>query len=338
MKIAVVGAGLSGLAFSWHYKKLNPSHNVVLYDPLGPKEKTSSLANLLYPFVGMRSKLNWQGFEALLESESLLKEAAKFSDVSIYKKTPLLKIPKNEKEREAFYFAAQNYSKLSWLEKTPFKKPGLWMDSMIQVEGPLYLEALEKACVSLGIESKRELFTKEKEENYDRILIASGYHSNPFFKGELAYLKGQALILKWPPRDFKLPHCLIYKGLHLIPSIDSKSLYIGNTFEREFENFEPDLEKAKALLWSKLKSLFPSIDEGLIIGVKAGVRLTAPSRLPKIGKVNEKKWIFTALGSKGLLYHSYLGKRLARALSENSIESIPPKVLFNKVESLKPLN
>lgn len=334
MKIAVVGAGLSGLAFCWHYQKANPTHKLTLFDPKEIPLRTSSLANLLYPFAGMRAKLNWRGFEALKESEALLNEVSIFCKKPIYKKTALLKIPSNSKERDAFYLAAQKHSSLFWKEETPLNKPGLFFDPIIQVDGVQYLEALFNSCSSMNVKYQKEAFTKEHEKHFDLTIICKGYDAHDNFTKEISYLKGQALILKWPSHDFKLPHCLIFEGLHLIPSIDSKSLYVGNTFERSYESFDPCLKSAKNLLWQKLLSLYPKMNENLIIEVKAGVRLTAPNRLPKIGKIHEKKWIFTALGSKGLLYHSYLAKILTKAIENNSLKNIPQNVLFDS-ESTK---
>ena len=58
MKIAVIGAGLSGLALAWHYKSLSKEIELTLFDPEVVDERTSALAHLLYPYVGIKSKLN----------------------------------------------------------------------------------------------------------------------------------------------------------------------------------------------------------------------------------------------------------------------------------------
>jgi glycine/D-amino acid oxidase-like deaminating enzyme len=328
MKIAVVGAGLSGLAFAWHYKKNNPKHSLTIFDPLIASERSSSLANLLYPYIGMRSKLNHDGQAALKESIQLLEIASKFSDYPLFREISLFKIPKDSKEKKAFIEASQTYDELQWLSKTRDQKAGLWIQKVFQVQGDVYLEALLKACAKLGVKYQKRLFQEEDENDFDQVIYATGHNASE--ETSFTLLKGQGLIIKWPSDNFSLDYCLVEDGLHLIPSFDHLSIYVGSTFEREFDDLNPSMEIAKSLLWPKLKSILPQADEGWIKSIKAGGRLTAPNRLPKMGQINQKKWIFTALGSKGLLYHSYLGKILASAVFNQSIEEIPQEYLYQK--------
>lgn len=325
-KIAVVGAGLSGLAIAWHLKKCDPKCSITVYDPLIASERSSSLASLLYPFTGMRSKLNEDGFQAFNDSLELLKLASKNIDVPFYRKIPLLKIPKDIREEKAFITASESFSDLHWHLDPVSKKYGLWNENVIQVRSDKYLEALLQNCINLNIEYEKRLFIQEDEKNFDQIVYATGHLA--FKETHFTVLKGQALIIKWPSSDFNLNHCLIHEGLHLIPSFDKESIYIGNTFEREFDNLEPNIEKAIELLWPLLEKILPTVTKDLIIEVKAGARLTAPNRLPKIGRISSNKWIFTALGSKGLLYHSYLAKILSKAILFKSTDAIPKKYLY----------
>ena len=233
-----------------------------------------------------------------------------------HQKTSLIKISEIFLNRHIIVLkkAANNYDNLSWREKTSFNMGGLWLDEIIQVDAQRYLEALEKAVSSLGVHIQKARFTQEMEKDFDQIIYCTGHHAKDLSKEPLSRMKGQGLILKRPD-SFEQNYCLIAHQLHMIPSIDKKTLYVGNTFEKEFECAKPNLEKAISLLWPKLIQFYPDFTQDLIIGVKAGVRLNASTRLPVISKVNEKVWHYGALGSKGLLYHSFYAEKLALCTS-----------------------
>lgn len=326
MKIAVVGAGLAGLAFAWHYHKLNPSMSVTLFDPSPAHLRTSALANLLYPHAGLRSKLNWQGLESFFQSIDLLKEIQIYSTQPLYRSIPLLKLAYTSDHVKEFKKAAEQTSSFRWNNVTPYPKPGLWIDPVVQVNGQEYLIALEKALLNQGLSFERRWFAPGEEQLFDQVIYATGFHSKELWPNlPFNGLKGQALILKWP-QHFLLDHCVIGDKLHVIPSFDQKTLYIGNTFEREFLDSKPSLEVAKKLLWQGAKTLFPKLQEEDIIQVQSGVRLNIPGYLPLLEKLNRRCWLFTALGSKGLLYHAYLAKILANAVTQNDPSLIPSLV------------
>ncbi|MCH9632602.1 MAG: tRNA 5-methylaminomethyl-2-thiouridine biosynthesis bifunctional protein MnmC [Chlamydiae bacterium] len=328
MKIAIVGAGLAGLAFSWYYKNLDPSAHLILFDSEPPSCRTSALAHLLYPYVGIRSKLNWQGPRALQKSTHLLKVASQFSDATLYKKLPLLKLASSEKQLFDLKKSVEEFPELKWKEETSLNKPGIWMEEVIQVDAQNYLIALEQACLSIGIEFQNKLFTKQMQDGFDKIIYCSGHqYSDSFSKPALSQMKGQGIILR-RPAGFDQDFCLIAHQLHLIPAINPETIYIGNTFERDFKDSKPEPDKAIEILWPKLIEYFPNFSKSLILDVKAGVRLNAPSRLPILSKIQQNMWAFTALGSKGMLYHAYLGEILAQAVKKNSTKEIPKKVLY----------
>ena len=54
-----------------------------------------------------------------------------------------------------------------------------------------------------------------------------------------------------------------------------------------------------------------------VLGAKAGVRVTNPAHyFPIVEKLDERSWVVTALGSRGLLYHAYLAEQLALQFME----------------------
>jgi glycine/D-amino acid oxidase-like deaminating enzyme len=86
----------------------------------------------------------------------------------------------------------------------------------------------------------------------------------------------------------------------------------------------PDPKKALQLL-EKAKKIYPGAKEFEIVGIQVGVRIA-----PKIGywpilqRVDSKTWVFTGLGSRGLMYHALLAKRLSNCFLDESSSIIEP--------------
>ena len=101
---------------------------------------------------------------------------------------------------------------------------------------------------------------------------------------------------------------------------------------------------ACAQLSKKVSTFYPSINHWLLQEAHAGVRAMAPrtpwGKLPLIGCIDEivnveslRKlqfpyyWIFGGLGSRGLIYHAWLGKKIAQAVVSRSEASLPKEFL-----------
>lgn len=326
MKIAVVGAGFAGLSFSWYYSKLFPNDNLTVWDPKPVEKRASSNAFLLHSFIHFKSKLNWKGREAFQAASSLIEESAQYALEPISIKRPFIKLANHHSQLDSFKEAAELYEELTWLEETPFGYPGLEVKEAYQLRSDLYLEALQKGCSSRGVQFVSRTFEKSDAANFDRILFASGDQTLGYFpqiKG--SEVKGQVFKIKWP-EDLKLPCALTAYKCHIIPSFDQKEITLGSTFERYFEDKEPNLDVALERLAPHLEFLFPKLNKRDVLSTSTGVRFNASNRLPLIGRIDNKVWIFSALGSKGLLYHAYLGEKLAYAFKENEAGNLPKEL------------
>jgi glycine/D-amino acid oxidase-like deaminating enzyme len=60
--------------------------------------------------------------------------------------------------------------------------------------------------------------------------------------------------------------------------------------------------------------LMPALKSSVVIGCRAGVRASTPDHRPIVKQVDERIWIFTGLGSKGLLYHALFAEQLVKAI------------------------
>lgn len=69
------------------------------------------------------------------------------------------------------------------------------------------------------------------------------------------------------------------------------------------------------MLSKRLNDLIPEFKDLEIVGCKVGIRVASPNHyLPITAHLFDNVYLFTGLGSRGLLYHSYFGKKLAKAM------------------------
>lgn len=118
---------------------------------------------------------------------------------------------------------------------------------------------------------------------------------------------------------------------------------MGSTWEWKSTNSSPQVSedegsKALAELLPKVSAIYPSIKEWSFTRARAGLRamppLTPHGSLPLMGCIDEivrhnsscKYWLFGGLGSRGLLYHGWLGKLAAEAVLSCNEELIPSEL------------
>jgi len=182
---------------------------------------------------------------------------------------------------------------------------------------PLYLKGLWAACEGLGAKySERKIHSLEEIDSYDGVILATGSLSrsiNELSALPLRNIKGQILEISWPSGLAPLPYS-INSQAYVVMRDSNQSCIVGATFERSFENEEPQIEIAKHLLLPKLLKLLPQIAFEPVLGCYAGVRATTPTRLPMLEKMSDKCWIYAGLGSKGLLYHALFARRLVDSI------------------------
>jgi glycine/D-amino acid oxidase-like deaminating enzyme len=81
----------------------------------------------------------------------------------------------------------------------------------------------------------------------------------------------------------------------------------------------------------KAAQFYPPAQAFELIEVRAGMRTSRPKGYrPILQKISEKIWVFSGLGSRGMLYHAYLGKALAEAIYQKS----PLSEIFKSCEAV----
>ncbi|KAI3714973.1 hypothetical protein L6452_21936 [Arctium lappa] len=238
-----------------------------------------------------------------------------------------------------------------------------YMPDAVNVHPQGYLEALYVACETLakdmsaaGLGEKEINFHKrsignllELEGEYDAIIVCLGARSMflPELSGRLPLrtCRGVTTHLHLPDniREEVPEHSPSILSDAWLAIQNPRNLYLGSTWEWKSCNYEQNVsmeEASKALkeLLPKAAAVYPGITKWAFKGASAGLRamppLTGNGSLPLLGRIDDfisqthasKFWLFSGLGSRGLLYHAWLGKLMAQAVLACDEEVIPSEL------------
>lgn len=326
MKIAILGAGFCGIAAAWHllqFKSPLKPIEVVVFDPVGIGGGTSGIAaGLMHPYVGAHAKLNWNGIQGLHSTCQLLEIAAKALGQPVAEYSGMLRIALTQAQQQDFRLCAEQHADVQWQtvqqcqQKAPGVAPqeGIFIHSAISVDSLLYLKGLWKACTALGAAfEKRAIHSLEELAPFDRIVVATGSATSSL--PELAHLplklvKGQVLELALPA-GMTVPSLPINSHAYLVKNFGNVNFTVGATFEKQFETGQPDIDFAKKEIMPKACAMLPQLADSTIVGCRAGIRVSTSTRRPMATRLNNRCWVLTGMGSKGLLYHSLLAREVA---------------------------
>jgi len=340
MQIAILGAGLSGLALCWHLlQQGGKTIKATLFDSQGIGKGASGIATgLLHPYGGMHAKRAWSATQGMKSTIDLLNISQQALSESIADDSGILRPAQTLEQCADFYSAAQKYDDLEWWDQKKCEKiipgikakAGLFIKSGVTVHTHRYLEGLWNACSSLDatleIDSIAEI---EELKSFDVVIVAAGAGTKQLTQGmpfSLFHTKGQIIELSWPAQLAPLPMSLVSKS-YIVMQPDLKSCLVGATYERNFLTPWAEPNHATVELLEKASSLLPELAHASILSYRAGVRVcSADNRIPIVGPVAPNTWIFTGLGSKGLLYHAWLADLCSQAILSNNPLLLPPEV------------
>lgn len=325
MKIGIVGAGMAGLAAA--YFLAEKGCEVTIFDAKGIGKGASGVAaGLMHPYAGAHSKKNRYADEGMKATTHLLDVATRFLDRPVHSPLGVLRLATTTEQHLNFKRCADTHPDVKWLEAEACSRlvpnslplPGIFIQSGLAIDCPLYLHGLFLACKSLGVEHLvQEIESLDQLASFDHVIIAAGAASMRFkelaaFK--LSPVKGQVLEIAWPKEMQPLP-CPIASQAYLLMQPDDGRAIAGATFEHYFTSEEPDLDAACKEILPKVKAFFPRLGQEDVIGCRAGIRASAPGRLPIATRAGNRLWLLSGMGSKGLLYHALYASELARQIS-----------------------
>ncbi len=294
MQIAIVGAGLAGLAAA--YFLIEKGIGVTLFDEKGVGGGASGVCSgLLHPYPGLGARLSHLADEGIELAHQLIGVAQVETSLPLMLTEGILRqaVDAEQKQRLMSYADVE------------------------QIEGDLFLLQRGRTVFCLDylqalaafLQKRGAIFVRQKIENleemgsFDRILLAAGFGVKSFVQLPVKYLKGQLLCYKGAVPFAK---SFISKGYI---ARTREGFEVGATYERNFTSEAPCLETAEKLL-----PFYP----GELIGVKAAVRVCGRAHyLPIVEQLSERLFVFTGLGSRGLLYHGLFGRKVAEMIARS---------------------
>ena len=341
----VVGAGLAGACAAL---VLGRDRRVVVVEAERPGSGASgAAAGLVNPFMGRKAKRAWRADEALDALDQILDEGGAddlFARSGVLRPAP----PEHGAFRER---AAEHPDALTWLpseavaERFPHVAAphgALVVRRGGHVEVGALAAALVRAAEGRGAVTVRARLRSWRSEGggvvaetdagevaarHLVLCLGDGARHLPALAGlPLHRVKGQTVRLARPDAVPPDGPAVAGRG-YVVPGADGVT--VGATFEHAFDTTAPD-PALDAGLRDRAAMLVPALAGAVLLGRRAGVRLTvpasaAPGRLPLVGPLGGgAAWVFTGLGAKGLLTAPLLALALPGALDGRS--PLPPEV------------
>jgi glycine/D-amino acid oxidase-like deaminating enzyme len=283
--IAIIGAGFAGLAAAL---RLSKDFKVSLFDAEGVgKGASGASTGLLHPYAGEQGRRSWKADEGMKATLCLLDIAEQEMGKPVALRNGIVKIGECSG-------AGEDVEKLGDNQ--------FLIHSGVTVFTSLYIEGLWRGCEKNGVELRLErVQSLEGLSDFDYIVVAAGSGIRSFPQAshlKINFVKGQALLC-----ELREPVERSITGKQYTALTDHPGVcHVGATYERYFTSEYSSLEIALHLLRPTLP----------VLGVKSGIRVTNPAHyFPILEKLDERTWVVTALGSRGLLYHAYLAEQLA---------------------------
>lgn len=306
MEIAIIGAGLAGLAAA-HYLLQREGISVTLFEAERVGAGASGAASgLVHPYPGIMARRSARAWEAMERTKELLRVAERSTPKMVATHAGILRRSLNEEQHARLVGHCAAYGDVERVDERLFL-----IHCGITVHMSHYLEGLATAVRKCGAEIRIQQIGSLKElSHFDHIIIACGYGIKAFEECsalQVKFLKGQVLQLQGTPQ---FARSMISKG-YMAHLGWGTHFEIGSTYERQFDRVEPDERVARALLQGRLAEC----SGASVVGCRAGVRVCRHRHyLPIVEKVAPGVSVFTALGSRGLLYHALFAHALANEL------------------------
>lgn len=313
LNIAILGAGLAGLATGFFLSQ-KIACKITFYDPSGTYGAASAIsAGILHKYGGLHAKKSpfaEEGERATLELIEIVKNQSNQNPIL---NRGILRLALNEVQLLSYKKAADLHNEIEWIPEEkcqtfyPFipKKPAIYISSGLVIDSFTYLDRLFHTINGAKLIPK-SISPQEAVAQYDLVIYAMGTKT-PFIK--TAAVKGQLIELEWPAGMPPLRMGLVSQ-VYICQNRTLDRAIVGATYEHQFNNEFPDQERAAQELLPKAIELLPMLQKAKIISVKAALRASTPNHLPLFGRISNKEWYLSGLGSKGLLYHALYAKKL----------------------------
>lgn len=346
--VVILGAGIAGLSAA--DALIQKGVSVAVADRHGPGSGASGApAMLINPATGRRAKKAWRAEQCMEAITDLLERVQDFSgEAPFFEKGGIIRPAPTPDIAKDFRRSPQKYNWpegwIEWLEKDDFSGRfplfsnhfgGLIVRCGMTMEGPAFINALSSFLKHQGMVSFFGQSTRI--EKADRLWNVTLDDETEITAGQAVFAAGGE-ITEFPLWNFLPLHRV--KGqtatfhfrdpLPVNRSISSLGYFaclskypnritVGSTYEHNFSHTNPD-EQGLSRLKKKLETTLPeTVDQAVSVEQWSGVRVSVMDKKPVIGPHPAEKnaYLFTALGSKGLLMGRYLGEQLSEIILTN---------------------
>lgn len=336
---------------------------VTLYDPAVPGTggATAAAAGLLHPFTPRVKKKAWHAKKALPAVTTLVEAAQKHCDVPLMRVCGLVRVAIDAKAIEDYKCGAYRFPhEVQYWEPEVVKqrcphvgasgRPAAFLPHAAVVDVPRYVAALHDACVATGrVTVVREAITDVRDalEDHDAVVVAAGASIlgiDGLREVNVKPCRGQNILYK-PNQGATQPTFPIISGKYVVPDVFGREerLLGGATFEYQDET-ETEIEflangnrtnvkAADKELAEPLNRLVPSLErfwkpDTAVAGVRALPPRSTLGSVPLAARcqgvpAGKSLWVLTALGSRGVLFHAYMGRCVAQAVVAGNEKLIP---------------
>ncbi len=303
MKIAIIGAGFAGLASAYFLLESGKASVTIFEADRVGAGASGVCGGLLHPYPGFAARRSSRAMDALAVAKQLIRVAESHTPKRVASHHGIIRKSMNDEQKRRLIDHCGQWGDIERVEDNLFA-----IHSGITVHSENYLEGLKNAVIKMGAELLiQKIASLEELKGFDQIVIAAGFGIREFPECQhlnVKFLKGQALRMKG---SSPMGKSFISRG-YIAHLSEEEFFDLGSTYEREFLDDKPNLEKTKELLAEKLSYC----KEAQVMECRAGVRVASRNHyLPIMEKVAPKIYVFTALGSRGLLYHGLYGRDLA---------------------------
>lgn len=348
----ILGGGVAGLSLA--RSLLEHEKRVTLLDTVGIGQGASGTpAALGNPATGPKAKLIWRAESCYKALQHQLNLASLQSEEPVFQMSGVLRPALDEKQARKMkkQFEATDWPRgwAEWLDRTTIKRldpgiccaeGGVWLPVGLTIDAYRYMQQLCSYLQGMGLKyivSRGYLLNRESDgwtlqlkgnekHHVSNIIDCTGQgtvDSHYWESVPLEPVKGQLAVFDI---EKQIPGRYALAAGGYIARFSENRIMVGSTYEHDFQTTEPTEEGADQLK-EKLRRLLPYL-EGHTHRVKswADVRVSAHDHMPVIGAHPEREglYLFTGLGSKGMLYSAHLADCFAEHLMKE--QPLPEEV------------
>jgi len=326
MKIAIVGAGISGCSLAYELTKRKSSKDKISLFERESEIATQASGNFLGVIMPVahaeKTKISEFSKQAFLHTKDILEAFG-------WEASGVIHLAHSEERKERFRKTIANQSlgqeivqavsakQASELAGVELSCEGLYFPEAGYVSPRDFCQRLleESDCESIHLD--KEVVSLNDLGDYDHIVFCNAYEAKNFEETKelpLRSLRGQCLCIKSEELS-TLKSVLCFDG-YLTPSDRNDWHALGASFNREIKSLDIRKEETKELVEKLKKHL--GVTQVEVTEERASFRTTTPDHLPILGRLNNSKvWTNLGMGSRGLSYAPFCSQQLSKELFQN---------------------